>query len=131
MKSSIVGVRVIAMLSRVLEDTLRMHLEELEVHLDVAHSTTMLSHMTQGNPIYEVAIVPANPPSGEWLQICHVLGALKPSPSILVSLRDDTFSAWTKVLDAGGFGLLLEPYTSEGLLVAIQGAVKHFRGRDA
>ena len=61
MKSSIVGVRVIAMLSRVLEDTLRMHLEELEVHLDVAHSTTMLSHMTQGNPIYEVAIVPANP----------------------------------------------------------------------
>ena len=129
MKPSLRDIRVIGLLTGPLERRLREILQRQGVHIDFAHDSAQVSAMAQNSSQYEVAIVPADPPSGEWLRLCHELTALKPRPSILVSCKRDTFSAWAQTLDAGGFGVIIEPYTYEGLQTAIQGAVDHFYGR--
>ena len=128
MASSLKGTRVIALLSNVLAKDLREHLTRLGIHLAFAHNVAQLSRIRRDDRAFEVAIVPADPPAGEWLQLCHELTCLKPRPSILVSFKRDTFKAWAQVLDSGGFGVIIEPYTTNSLQNAIQGAVDHFHG---
>jgi FixJ family two-component response regulator len=79
---------------------------------------------------YAVALIPASSiPPEQWWNLWGFLQAMEPLPSILVyALRSD-FEMWSSVLDAGGFDVLVAPFTVEKLQCAISTASDDFLRR--
>lgn len=79
---------------------------------------------------YAVVLIPASGISPEqWWSFWGFLQAMEPPPSILVyALRSD-FEMWSSVLDAGGFDVIVAPFTADKLRSAISAAFADFCSR--
>lgn len=80
--------------------------------------------------LYAVALIPsAGFSPEEWWSLWGYLHTMEPRPSILVyALRSD-FEMWTAVLEAGGFDVVVAPFTAEKLRKAIASASAEFLRR--
>jgi FixJ family two-component response regulator len=81
--------------------------------------------------IYAVALIPASLPTHEWWNLWGLLSVMEPQPSILVYTLSSGFPMWSGVLDAGGFDVLVAPFTETNLRRAVESATNYFYQRRA
>jgi FixJ family two-component response regulator len=79
--------------------------------------------------IYAVALIPASLPTPEWWALWGLLSTMEPQPSILVYTRSSDFQMWSGVLEAGGFDVVVAPFTEAKLKKAIESAKDYFYQR--
>jgi FixJ family two-component response regulator len=79
--------------------------------------------------IYDVALVPASLPAQEWWSLWGLLSTMEPQPSILVYTLSSDFPMWSGVLEAGGFDVLVAPFTEAKLRTAVESATDYFHHR--
>jgi FixJ family two-component response regulator len=79
--------------------------------------------------IYAVALIPASLPTHEWWNLWGLLSTMEPQPSILVYTLTSDFPMWSGVLEAGGFDVLVAPFTEEHLRRAVESASNYFYQR--
>ena len=78
--------------------------------------------------VYPVSIIPASLPAHDWWTLWGMF-ALEPQPSILVYTLSSDFPMWSGVLEAGGFDVLVAPFTEANLRRAIDSAANYFYQR--
>jgi FixJ family two-component response regulator len=76
--------------------------------------------------VYAVALIPASLPTQEWWSLWGLLSTLEPQPSILVYTLNSDFPMWSGVLEAGGFDVLVAPFTEANLRRAVESATNYF-----
>jgi FixJ family two-component response regulator len=79
--------------------------------------------------IYAVALIPASLPTQEWWTLWGLLSTMEPQPSILVYTLSSDFPMWSAVLEAGGFDVLVAPFTEVNLRTAVESATNYFYQR--
>ena len=79
--------------------------------------------------IYAVVLIPASLPTHEWWNLWGLLSTMEPQPSILVYALSSDFPMWSGVLEAGGFDVLVAPFTEENLRRAVESATNYFYQR--
>jgi FixJ family two-component response regulator len=79
--------------------------------------------------IYAVALIPASLPTLGWWTLWGLLSTMQPQPSILVYTLSSDFPMWSGVLEAGGFDVLVAPFTEANLRRAIESATNYFYQR--
>jgi FixJ family two-component response regulator len=79
--------------------------------------------------VYAVAIIPASLPAHDWWTLWGMLATMEPQPSILVYTLSSDFPMWSGVLEAGGFDVLVAPFTEANLRRAIDSAADYFYQR--
>lgn len=80
---------------------------------------------------YAVALIPASLPTQEWWSLWGLLSTMDPQPSILVYTLSSDFPMWSGVLEAGGFDVLVAPFTEAKLRSAVESAANYFNQRSA
>lgn len=89
------------------------------------------AHLVGQGGVFHVAILPAAMPDTEWWDLWGMLALLDRRPAILVYAREATFRLWSGVLEAGGFDLIVEPFTDCQLQQAVLRAARDFEERPA
>jgi FixJ family two-component response regulator len=79
--------------------------------------------------IYSVALIPASLPTHEWWNLWGLLSTMEPQPSILVYTLTSDFPMWSGVLEAGGFDVLVAPFTEAKMREAVESAKGYFYQR--
>jgi FixJ family two-component response regulator len=79
--------------------------------------------------IYAVALIPASLPTHEWWSLWGLLATIEPQPSILVYTLSSNFPMWSGVLEAGGFDVVVAPFTEAKLRRAVESAANYFYQR--
>jgi FixJ family two-component response regulator len=79
--------------------------------------------------IYAVVLIPASLPTHEWWNLWGLLSTMEPQPSILVYTLSSDFPMWSGVLEAGGFDVLVAPFTEANLRRSIESATNYFYQR--
>jgi DNA-binding NtrC family response regulator len=78
---------------------------------------------------FSVVLLPADLPTHDWLIIWGEVTSAEPRPSILVfSLKSD-FRMWSGFLEAGGYDVIVAPFTRAKLRSAIRSAAEDFKTR--
>jgi DNA-binding NtrC family response regulator len=114
----------------------RMHdyLNELEAATEgtVRRATTIAELISaSGEESFAVTLIPATGfASEEWWSIWGCLNTMEPPPSILVYALQSDFEMWSSVLNAGGYDVIVAPFTTAKLRDAIREAVLHFNRQD-
>ena len=81
--------------------------------------------------VFQVALLPASLCDTDWWELWGVLALLNPRPAILVYAREVTFLLWSGVLELGGYDVIADPFSDEGLQNVVLGAAKSFEERRA
>ena len=79
--------------------------------------------------IYAVVLIPASLATHEWWNLWGLLSTMEPQPSILVYTLSSDFPMWSGVLEAGGFDVLVAPFTEANLRRAVESATNYFYQR--
>jgi FixJ family two-component response regulator len=79
--------------------------------------------------VYAVALIPASLPAHDWWTLWGLLSTMEPQPSILVYTLSSDFPMWSGVLEAGGFDVIVAPFTQANLRRAIESAANYFYQR--
>lgn len=76
---------------------------------------------------YAVTLLPAeNFSPHDWWNIWGTVRALEPQPAILVYAPVSDFQMWAGVLDAGGFDVIVAPFTEAKLRTALASALADY-----
>lgn len=120
-------IRLLAVVSSDFKDQMRQYLDSPEMSPAFVSRAEELRHLVRDGEIYEVALLPAALPEGiDWWTIWGELALLARRPIILVYAPSANFHLWSEVLDAGGYDVVVEPYTSERLREAVRCAALSF-----
>jgi len=119
-------VRVLAVLSSDMADKIGRQLSSLEVSPIFINHADELGHFVRNGEVYQVALLPASLPDMDWWTIWGELALLDHRPAILVYAHTATFQLWSGVLEAGGFDVIVEPFTREKLKEAVLRAARSF-----
>jgi FixJ family two-component response regulator len=79
--------------------------------------------------MYAVVLIPASLPTHQWWSLWGLLSSMEPQPSILVYTLNSDFPMWSGVLEAGGFDVLVAPFTETKLRTAVESAANYFYSR--
>lgn len=113
------AVRVLALAQPEKQVQIRRQLASIRVSLDFIERAVELSPMTRKHDFYHVALLPAALPDTDWWALWGAVSLLNPRPAVLVYAQSASFQLWTGVLEAGGYDVIVEPFTDE----EIQGAI--------
>jgi DNA-binding NtrC family response regulator len=119
-------VRVLAVLASDTHGEIRRQLNSLDVSPIFISRADELGHFVRNGEIYQVALLPASLPDMDWWTIWGELALLDHRPAILVYAHTATFQLWSGVLEAGGYDVVVEPFTQEKLKEAVLRAAKNF-----
>ena len=119
-------VRILAIFSSDTQGEIRRHLTSLDVSPVFISCADELGNFVRNGEIYQVAILPASLPDMDWWTIWGELALLDHRPAILVYARTVTFQLWAGVLEAGGYDVIVEPFTREKLRDAVLRAARSF-----
>jgi hypothetical protein len=84
-----------------------------------------------GDEIFQVAILPATLSDTAWWTLWGTLALLIQRPAILVYAREATFELWSGVLEAGGYDVVVEPFSDVEIRSAVLQAAQNFEERVA
>ena len=115
------------------EERVAFERKAAEHRLDVVviESPAELTELGRAGKRFSVAILPASlPETGIWA-LWGQVQLLNPRPEVLVYARSADFATWSGVLEAGGYDILLEPFSAEQLQIAVQSAQESFDQRIA
>jgi DNA-binding NtrC family response regulator len=62
------------------------------------------------DPDISLVLTDLSLPDGSWFDVLNLVGDLHPGAKVVVCARIADERLWTKVLEAGGFDVLVEPY---------------------
>jgi PleD family two-component response regulator len=96
--------------------------------LFVRHSAEACAAIRE-NDVIQVALLPANLTDTDWWELWGTLALLNARPAILVYAREATFQLWSGVLEAGGYDVIVEPFSDSDLQNAVLRAAKSFEQR--
>jgi len=119
-------VRILAVLSSDSEGKIRHELSRLNMISTCVNHAEELGHFVRNGEVYEVALLPASLPDMDWWTVWGEIGLLDYRPAILVYTHTASFQLWSGVLEAGGYDVLVEPFTHERLKEAVMRAALNF-----
>jgi DNA-binding NtrC family response regulator len=122
-------VHVFALASAEMQRELRRQLAPLGVSLIFIERAAELSYITRGRASYHVALLPAALPDAEWWALWGSISLLNPRPALLVYAQTADFQLWSGVLEAGGYDVILEPFTDREIQGAVLRAAASFEER--
>jgi FixJ family two-component response regulator len=76
-----------------------------------------------------VALLPATLPDSDWWALWGSISLLNPRPAILVYAQTADFQLWSGVLEAGGYDVIVEPFTDQEIQGAVIRAAASFEER--
>jgi DNA-binding NtrC family response regulator len=98
--------------------------------LFLGHSSEAAAAIEEDD-VFQVALLPASlSDTGCW-ELWGLLAFLDPRPALLVYAREASFQLWSRVLESGGFDVILEPFSDEELQDAVRRAAKSFSERSS
>lgn len=109
---------------------MKFYLEALEAaapcSLKQVSSIEEFVHIS-GEQSYEVILIPARGfTSEQWWSLWGSVNSMEPHPSILVYAIRSDFEMWSSVLEAGGYDVIVAPFTETKLRFALQSAAQEF-----
>jgi len=119
-------VRILAILTSDIEGRIRRQLNSLDLSPIFISHADELGHYVRNGEVYQVALLPASLPDMDWWTIWGDLALLDQKPAILVYAHTASFQLWSGVLEAGGYDVIVEPFTLEKLKEAVLRAAKSF-----
>jgi DNA-binding NtrC family response regulator len=119
-------VRILAVLTSDVEGKIRRHLNSLDMSPVFIDRAEELGHFVRNGEVYQVALLPASLPDMEWWTIWGELALLDQRPAILVYAHTANFQLWSGVLEAGGYDVVVAPFTREKLKDAVVHAADSF-----
>jgi DNA-binding NtrC family response regulator len=122
-------VHVFALASAQMQRELRRQLAPLGVTLVFIERAAELSYITRGRACYHVALLPAALPDAEWWALWGSISLLNPRPALLVYAQTADFQLWSGVLEAGGYDVIVEPFTDREIQGAVLRAAASFEER--
>jgi CheY-like chemotaxis protein len=114
-----------------MEGEIQRRLSSLDMSPIFVRRAADLAQFVRSGEIYQVALLPAALPDMDWWTVWGELALLNPRPAILVYARTATFELWAGVLEAGGYDVIVEPFTDEKLRQALLRAADSFEQRDS
>ena len=124
-------VRILVVAAAEMQGELRRQLSSLDMSSVIVSRAMELAHFVRSGEIYQVALLPAALPDTDWWAIWGELALLNPRPAILVYAHTATFQLWSGVLEAGGYDVIVEPFTDEKLKDAVLRAAENFGERSS
>ncbi len=121
--------RVLAFASAEMQPELRRQLAPLEVTIVFIERAAELSHTIRDGACFHVALLPAALPDADWWVLWGNISLLSPRPMLLVLTQTANFQLWSGVLEAGGYDLLVEPFTDQEIQRAVRRAARSFEER--
>jgi DNA-binding NtrC family response regulator len=122
-------VRVFALASAEMQRELRRQLAPLRLTLLFIERAAELSYITRGQASYHVALLPAALPDADWWALWGSIALLNPRPALLVYAHTANFQLWSGVLEAGGYDVIVEPFTDREIQGAVLRAAASFEER--
>ncbi|MGC2403286.1 MAG: hypothetical protein WA510_26085 [Acidobacteriaceae bacterium] len=122
-------IHLLALVSRERQGQIRRQLAPVEVRIDFISKVGELSHLALSRSSYQVALLPAALPGSGWWSLWGEIALLHPRPEVLVYAHAASFQLWSGVLEAGGYDVLVEPFSSEQLQQAVIRAAVSFTER--
>ena len=119
-------VRILAVLTSDIEGRIQRQLNSLGMSPIFISHADELGHYVRNGEVYQVALLPASLPDMDWWTIWGDLALLDQRPAILVYAHTASFQLWSGVLEAGGYDVIVEPFTPETLKEAVLRAAKSF-----
>jgi DNA-binding NtrC family response regulator len=120
-------VRILAIVASEAQSELERQLNSLDMSPVFIHHTAQLRQYVHHDEIYQVALLPAALPEElDWWTLWGELGLLTLRPAILVYAQAATFQLWSGVLEAGGYDVVVEPFTRDKLREAVLRAAMSF-----
>jgi DNA-binding NtrC family response regulator len=122
-------IRLLALVRREVQQQIRSQLAPAGVRVDFITKAAELSHLALRQSGYQVALLPAALPDNGWWALWGEISLLSPRPEVLIYSHTASFRLWSGVLEAGGYDVLVEPFTTEQLAQAVMRAAGSFRER--
>jgi DNA-binding NtrC family response regulator len=122
-------VRVFALASAEMQRDLRRQLAPLGVTPVFIERAAELSYITRGRASFHVALLPAALPDADWWALWGSISLLNPRPALLVYAHTANFRLWSGVLEAGGYDVIVEPFTDREIQGAVLRAAESFEDR--
>jgi DNA-binding NtrC family response regulator len=86
-----------------------------------------LGRYVRDGETYDVALLPASLPDLDCWTVWGELGLLDRRPAVLVYAQTASFQLWSGVLEAGGYDVLVAPFTHERIKESVLRACRSFR----
>jgi DNA-binding NtrC family response regulator len=122
-------VRVFALAPPEMQPELRRQLAPLGVAPVFVERAAELSYLTRERAYFHVALLPAALPDADWWALWGSISLLNPRPALLVYAHTANFQLWSGVLEAGGYDVLVEPFTDREIQGAVLRAAASFEER--
>jgi DNA-binding NtrC family response regulator len=123
------AVRILAIVSPEAMGELRRQLLAMDMTTVFINRITELAQVVRNGEIYQVALLPAALPDTDWWAMWGELALLNPRPAILVYAHTASFQLWSGVLEAGGYDVIVAPFTDRKLKEAVLRAAGNFEER--
>jgi DNA-binding NtrC family response regulator len=123
------GIRLLALVRREMQAQIRRQLAPVEVRVSFISRAAELSHVALSRSTYQVALLPAVLPGNSWWSLWGEIALLHPRPEVLVYAHAASFQLWSGVLEAGGYDVLVEPFSAHQLQQAVLRAAVSFTDR--
>lgn len=99
--------------------TLAARFEGSGMQVDCTNRMSEVPRLLRQQPLCRVLVVPAEMKDEEWWVFWGDVCLLDPRPAILVYSKAPTFELWAGVLEAGGYDVIVEPFSDEELEMAV------------
>lgn len=129
MKSRSTDVRILAVISKQLQQALLQQLAPLKMTVVCAERALEVGQLVSQGAVFQVAMLPAASSHAEWWALWGELCQIDPRPEILVYTQATSFQLWTGVLDMGGFDVIVQPFSDIEIQGAVQRAIQSFEAR--
>ena len=106
-------------------------LQPLNAELVFADPSGQTEERIKEDDIFQVAILPASLKDTAWWKLWGVLGVLNKRPAILVYALEASFQLWSGVLEAGGYDIIVEPFSDPEIRNAVRQAAESFEERSS
>ncbi len=128
-KSRSTDVRILAVISKQLQQALLQQLAPLKMTVVCAERALEVGQLVSQGAVFQVAMLPAASSHAEWWALWGELCQIDPRPEILVYTQATSFQLWTGVLDMGGFDVIVQPFSDIEIQGAVQRAIQSFEAR--
>jgi PleD family two-component response regulator len=121
--------RILAVVPTYRRAEIARQLAPLNANLLFVRHSADASAAIRENDVFQVALLPASLTDTDWWELWGALALLNARPAILVYAREATFQLWSGVLEAGGYDVIVEPFSDSDLQNAVLRAAKSFEQR--
>jgi hypothetical protein len=123
------NVSVFALASAEKQRELRRQLAPLGITPVFIERAAELSSIARDRGPFHVALLPAALPDAAWWALWGSISLLNPRPAFLVYAPTANFQLWSGVLEAGGYDVIVEPFTDQEIQGAVLRAAESFEER--